>query len=121
MTGYANEGTYDPNGLIVGGDVVTRDVTIISSAALLAGSVLGKITASGKYILSATGAGDGSEVARALLIVDTDASGGDVTGSIYEAGEFDQDKLVFGVGHSIATVQEDLRTVNVHLKDPIVA
>ncbi len=114
--GFSTE-NYNPDGLIAGdADIVSRDVTLISSAALLRGAVLGKITAGGKYLLSASAAVDGSNVARAILAKDADASGGDVTASIYDAGEFDEAKLNFGTGHTADSVREDLRAVGVHLK-----
>jgi hypothetical protein len=42
-------------------------VTIAGSVALPSGTVLGKITASGKYIKQADGASDGSQVAAGVL------------------------------------------------------
>lgn len=45
-----------------------EEVTIAAAAtALVAGTVLGKITASGKYVAYANGAADGSEVAAGAL------------------------------------------------------
>jgi len=57
-----------------------RDQVIIASGAgvLLAGAVLGKITASGKYAPLAPGATDGSEVASAILYEGCDATSEDV-------------------------------------------
>jgi Bacteriophage lambda head decoration protein D len=55
------------------------ELTLISGQNLAAGTVLGRITASGKYTTYANGASDGSEVAAAILYDATDASGGDVT------------------------------------------
>lgn len=57
-------------------------VTIASGADLKIGSVLGKITANGKYALSAPGASDGSEDPVAILITDADAASADVTNAI---------------------------------------
>lgn len=59
-----------------------QEVTIAMSADLTVGAVLGKITASGKYILSAPGAADGSETPVAVLITDAAAAAADVTGAI---------------------------------------
>ncbi len=68
------------------GDVVKREfepiynretVTLISGQNLAIGAVLGKITASGKYTAVAPAASNGSEVASAVLLAATDASGGD--------------------------------------------
>ena len=54
----------------------SRDaVTIASGAGIIAaGTVLGKVTATGKYVASAIGASDGSEVPAAINIYGADAS-----------------------------------------------
>lgn len=55
-----------------------KQITIASGAGkLAAGAVLGQITASGKYILSAPGAADGSQTPVAVLIVPVDATSAD--------------------------------------------
>lgn len=102
--------TFDPNGLIAGDyPIETKKVTIASSAALVAGAVLGVVTASGKYLLSASAAVDGSETPSAVLAADADASGGDAEATVYISGEFASDKLSFGTGHTAATVETALR------------
>ncbi len=58
------------------------EVTIASGADLTVGAVLGKVTASGKFILSAPAAGDGSETPVAVLLTDAAAATADVTGMI---------------------------------------
>jgi hypothetical protein len=53
-------------------------ITIASGAGILAaGTVLGKITASGKYVPSLLGATDGSQVAVAINIYGCDATSAD--------------------------------------------
>lgn len=52
-------------------------VTLISGQNLQPGTVLGKITASGKYTLLAPAAEDGSEVAAAVLFAAVDATAAD--------------------------------------------
>ncbi|WP_395661514.1 major capsid protein [Aestuariivirga sp.] len=55
-------------------------ITIASGAGIIAaGTVLGKITASGKYFASAVGASDGSQVPAAIAIYGADASAADVS------------------------------------------
>ena len=55
-------------------------ITIASGAGVIAaGTVLGKVTASGKYVASAVGASDGSEVPAAINIHGADASSADAT------------------------------------------
>lgn len=53
------------------------EVTIVSGQNLVAGTVLGKITASGKYTAFDQDAVDGSEAAAGVLLLATDATDGD--------------------------------------------
>ena len=54
-------------------------ITLASGAGILAaGTVLGKVTASGKYVASAVGASDGSQVPAAVNLYGADASFADV-------------------------------------------
>lgn len=57
-----------------------EEVTIVSGQNLKTGTVLGKITASGKYAAYDNTASDGRETAAGVLIGDVDASGGDKKG-----------------------------------------
>ena len=63
-----------------------ESVTLLTGTSYKVGSVLGKITASGKYKLAAVGAVDGSAVAVAVLLTVTDATAGDATGVILARG-----------------------------------
>jgi len=59
----------------------SRDaITILSGEVLEVGAVIGKITASGKYIETDPDAVDGSEVAAGVLYAAVDATDGDVAG-----------------------------------------
>lgn len=54
-------------------------VTVASGAGIIAaGTALGKVTATGKYLASAVGAVDGSEVAVAVALYGCDATSADV-------------------------------------------
>jgi hypothetical protein len=76
--GVTNEGTYTPDKLN-DRDTVTRVRTIASGAGVLPrGALLGKITATGKYILSLAAAADGSQVPDAILLEPVDATAADV-------------------------------------------
>jgi hypothetical protein len=77
------------------GDVVKREfdpllnretVTLISGQNLKCGAVLGQITTGGKFTLHAAGASDGSQNAKAVLLFDTDASGGDTKAVVLARG-----------------------------------
>jgi hypothetical protein len=59
---------------------MSREEVVIAAGAgkLQPGHVLGKITASGKYVGMTAAAGDGSNVAAALLFEEVDATAADV-------------------------------------------
>lgn len=60
-----------------------KDVTVASGQGLLKmGTVLGVITASGKYVSSPATGADGSQTAVAVLAEDVDATAADVTATI---------------------------------------
>ncbi len=66
-----------------GNGFISRETgTIVSGQNLVAGTVLGKITASGKYTAYSDGAADGSQTAVGVLFDNVDASAGDVGGAV---------------------------------------
>lgn len=69
------EGNHSAEFLLSSEEGLSLDAgVLITGQNLLAGTVLGKITASGKYTKHATGAADGSQNAIAILYDDTDAT-----------------------------------------------
>jgi hypothetical protein len=52
------------------------------ASVLKAGTVLGKITSSGKYASSASAGSDGSQIGAAILMYQVDATDGDVEASV---------------------------------------
>jgi Bacteriophage lambda head decoration protein D len=80
MTSTFTEGQHRGEFIVSEGNgYISRDVgTLISGQNLKAGTVLGQITASKKWTQLATGAMDGSEVAKAILFDNIDASAGDL-------------------------------------------
>jgi len=96
------------------GTVVARKVTLISGQNLVRGAVLGKITASSKYNLSLSAAGDGSQTPDLILAEDCNASGGDKEAIAYEAGVFNVNALTIGTAHTAASIQEGLRAKGIH-------
>ena len=79
-------------------------ITLLLGTNYKSGSVLGKITATGKYKLAVVGAVDGSAVAVAVLLNPVDATAADATGVILARGPAVVSKaaLVFDV--SVNTV-----------------
>ena len=98
--------TFDPNGLFAGDyDIATRTGIVASGQNLTRGTVVGRITASGKIIKSLSAASDGSQTPCGVMAVDCDASAADKSAPYYTSGEFDGGKLTYGVGHTAATVE----------------
>lgn len=97
--------TYTPDQLISGDYPIASDQeTMLSGETNVRGAVMGRVTASGKWILSLSAAVDGSEVPAGVLAQDVDASGGDVVGSIYKSGQFDPNFMTIGAAHTAATI-----------------
>lgn len=99
-----------------------ENVTLISGQNLVAGSVLGKITASGKYTMVAPGASDGSQTAVAILWDNVDASGGDTKCVIVaREAEVNKDDLNFASlnGGQITTAISQLSTVGIIVRSSV--
>lgn len=81
------------------GDISRENITVLSGQVLLAGAVVGKITAGGKYKEFDPAAVDGSEDAAAILIFDCDATSGDTEKAVIERlAEIKSDLLVWKSG-----------------------
>lgn len=104
------EGTYSPDALFSGDfKAVSTKATILTGQVITRGSVLGTITSGGKMILSLSAAGDGSQVPNAILAEDVDATAADVEAMVYLTGEFNEDALTIGTGHTAASIRQGLR------------
>lgn len=100
-SGFTDQGEYKPCNLLAGEyPRIERIITIASGSNLIKGAVLGRITASGKFVLSASGASDGSETPDAILAETVDASAQDKQAVVYFSGEFNENALQLGTGHT---------------------
>lgn len=103
---------------LIGGtavNMVTESI-VLDTGNLPRGAVLGRITATNKWVLSASAASDGSQVPRAILAEPTDATAADRTTIAYFTGEFNTAALTFGAGHTAASTADALRDVGIFLK-----
>jgi hypothetical protein len=101
--------TYTHNNSFAGdAPIRTLPVTILSGQNLPALSVVGKV--SGKYILSVSTAGDGSEAPDGILVDAVDATTGDANGIIYIAGDFNYNALNVDASHDIDSIRESFVT-----------
>ncbi|WP_315751361.1 MULTISPECIES: head decoration protein [unclassified Bradyrhizobium] len=118
MAKYQDEGSFITKTWALG-HWRARKVTIKQGQVLAEATVLGKITADSKYIKSLKAATDGSEVPDAILSAAVDATAGDVEAVVYIAGEFDQDALVLGAGHTLGSLDAVFRTKSIWLVKPM--
>lgn len=113
MPGMTQTPAPDRNGLGAGGFPRRfMTVTIAAGQVQPAGAVLGQVTASSEYKLSATGAGDGSEAPAVVLFEAVDATDGAVDAEVMISGDVRADKLTLGTGHTLDGVREALRRLS---------
>ncbi|MGR2678720.1 head decoration protein [Chromobacterium haemolyticum] len=115
--------TYIPDQLIAGPlQLVTDNALIASGQGVLArGTILGVVTASGKYIVSKQTATDGSQVPSAVLADVVDATSNDANGGIYLQGEFNGTALIFDSSWSLAALKPLLRPLEIYVKTSVSA
>ena len=115
--------TYD--NLIAGEfPIVTERVTIASGADLKRGTILGIVTASGKYAAAdSTDTGNtatGTATPKAVLLEDATAESADASNVLVAlTGEFNSAKLIAKTGSTVAGFKDGLRTVGIFEKSVI--
>ncbi len=104
----------------------TREViTLLQGQPYPVGSVLGKITASGKYTLSPATGADGSQVASAVLLYAVDATLADAVGIVVARGPsiVSREGLAYDAtvddGAKITTKIGQLATVGIIARDGV--
>lgn len=108
---------FVPDQLIAGTLQLVTDTGIITGGTYKRGTVLGVVTASGKYKLSVKTATDGSEKPAAILVDDVDASTTDQNGGLYLMGEFNQNRIIFDNSWAVPALKIALRPLAIFLKD----
>lgn len=106
-TGFDAVGSITPDKLYDRFDV-RRKGTIASGQGVLArGTAVGRITASGKWVKSASAAADGSQIIRGILLHDVDATSADAEGIIGRIGRCNGAAVILGTGHTLASIDDD--------------
>ncbi|MCU8822780.1 head decoration protein [Klebsiella quasipneumoniae] len=106
-----------PDQLIAGTLQLVTDTGIITGGTYKRGTVLGMVSASGKYKLSVKTATDGSETPVAILVDNVDAATADQNGGLYLMGEFNQNHIIFDNSWAIPALKTALRPLAIFLKD----
>lgn len=117
MPPMSETSTYTPDEFHTGPFPIHTEPEVIAAGqgALAARTVMGRVTATGKWVKSLAAANDGSEVPRAILVEAVDATA-EVTAPFYKAGEFNPDLLIYGTGHTAASVQAALEGTPLFLR-----
>lgn len=115
-SGFTSEGSVTQDKLF-DRETITRKVVIAAGAMHLRGELLGQVTASKKYLLSASAAGDGSQVPDAILLHDVDATSVDQEAIVAIKGRFGIQGMIFGAGQTAASVDAVLRDKNIYLEN----
>ncbi|MFO1259064.1 MAG: head decoration protein [Gammaproteobacteria bacterium] len=120
MAEYKTIGQSMQDNLIAGDfPIVTKGITIATGQILKRGALLGRVQASGKYLLSLAGANNGSENPVAILGADVDATSGDIESVCYFSGQFNTTALTFGTGHTATSAAHILRILNIYLTETV--
>lgn len=123
MNWSASFGTtvFTPGGLIAANsDLLFHEpLTLAMGQNLVRGAVLGKVTATGKYVLSASAASDGSQAPAAILVDDTNATAGDAAVLGYTRGDFIGSGLTLGAGHTVASVRAAFKDIGIFINSDL--
>lgn len=113
---FGTDSTFTPDRLFAHGaeSIIGKGITLITGQNLQRGTVLGRITASGKYTAATSAASDGSQNATAILAEDTDATSADHNTDAYFEGTFVEGALILGAGLTIGPVRDALRLVGIY-------
>ena len=102
---------------------LSREAIVVVSGAgsLVAGTVLGKVTATGKYKLYDNDASDGSQTVAAILYADCDATSADQAAvGIVRLAEVWRDRLVWGSAVTTQAEKDaayvDMATANIAIR-----
>lgn len=118
----------DPDGILLGTGTVgvaftatgAPSFTLSDGTDFVAGDYFNITVAEGdgKYLKSVAAATDGSQVPDAILAHDCDASLADKATVAYIAGDFNEEAVTYGAGHTAASVREGLRLKSIYLITP---
>mgnify|MGYP000161824285 FL=1 len=116
-TGLIDQGAHSPDQLIAGEfPRINRLVTVTGDAPLPAGSVLGRESATGLYVLSDSRATDGSEIPDVILAEPVDVTESNAQAYAWFTGEFNATALTMGAGHTIDSIAQAFRQRSLFLR-----
>jgi hypothetical protein len=107
--------TIEQDNLFAGSfPVETETAVLLSGQNVTRGTVLGKVTASGKLVIvNSAGTDDGRRAPYAIAAESVDATSGDKNILVYLSGTFNQSSMTFGGSDTIATHKDALRNLSI--------
>lgn len=121
VQGITEQGSLSVDNLIAGEFPKITRKAIITGGEYQKGTILAKITASGKYTIciptAESATSDGSEIPCAILAETIDATSEDKEAVIYLTGEFNSSALTAGTGNTVAGLTDALRDKGIFLKE----
>ena len=117
--GVTSQGTFTPDELVIKPGTGRVRTYAQGGGVIQRGTVLGKITATGKLTTSVAAANDGSQVPYAIAAETVDTTAADANGVAYFSGFYAANHLIYGAGHSYATVFDPLRQVDIELHNTL--
>jgi hypothetical protein len=117
------EGNHDAEFLLseAQGERSRRNITVVSGQNLVAGTVVGKITSSGKYTAYDDDNNDGSEAAAGVLLCAVDATDDDKAGVIIDRdAEVKDDLLVWASSNDATDItngKADLEALGIRVRE----
>lgn len=104
--GFTSEGSVTQDKLFDNFDVRRKGTIASGQGVLLRGTALGKITTGGKWVKSASASSDGSQIIRAILLHDVDATSADVDAIMGRRGSCNGGAVILGTGHTLASIDD---------------
>lgn len=121
---FRDVGAVDSHYLETGQFPMIRETVTIEKGQVLArGALLGKKTASGKFVLSAVkndqdaAIDDGSQNPLRILAAEVDATEREKRGAVYVTGKFYKRGVQLGKGHTFETVKDSLELRSIYFED----
>ncbi len=116
VQGFTDYGETKADNLIAGDFPRIAELATISGGKYARGTILGKITASGKCTICTSAATDGSKDVYAVLAEMVDASEEDKQAAVYLTGEFNSAALNVGSGFTVDGLKDSLRAKSIFIK-----
>ena len=115
--GFTEQGETKADNLLAGEFPRIVELATVSGGKYARGTILGKITASGKCTICTSAATDGSKDAYAILAEAVDTSEKDKQAVVYLTGEFNAAALTVGSGLTVDGLKDALRAKSIFIKN----